>query len=720
MKRIKVLKAYFITWLFILYIIYANAELLGTFFMATVVFSSAIIGLLAVGTLYQIVSGFHIMMLGGTFGALAYKKTGYEFYIRSIDSILPANIAHMLRSRKSQQKMLFTQEESRSIIDWLEDKFRKQKSYINFFINTSMLVGLLGTFVGLVEAIDHMGQIILGLNEGEVDLRQIMQDFSGPLSGMAIGFGASLFGVVAAVILGLNGYILFRYQDTLIDGIEEWLKDRIVDIAPENMGGVSATPNALPEQRKSFMDIFLEQMTNFTNEISKLSSSGDNTKAMMHSLSAISESMEMQKEMLKSLVQTQEKYYLKLESITHKMSENQEHANQRFYEEQALLHGTFENHGKLLEQTNKTLLTVGNGINNLEHKITEQNLSVSSLVDIGEKNYKESGRLHADFMGAIDTVNSNIKHETEVINSFASTQENRAERALETLSSMLNKFSEFDTRVSRNTNVLHDIASLQKVQMEEGAKSYSALQRTAASINEIAKSKLTSIEYLLQTHSEEAKKGIQNQIATLKVLDEILSAAEKTKTALGSIVSMQEEARDDAAKKASDVLSQINELNGSIHSAKLSLEGLLRLGENFEVGYRGAQNDIIDTINSLGNGMSANKVHMLEIQKNTEFLNETQKQSLEKQTRLFEDLVSQISKIEQMLSLKYSQDKESQDGAISKIEGKFEETRDGLAQIADILNKLNDTILASEIVPSSHKTEDDDKKGFLSILFGKK
>ena len=112
MKRIKVLKAYFITWLFIFYVVYANLELLSTFFMATVVFSSAILGLLAVGTLYQIISGYDIMMLGGTFGALAYKKTGYEFYLRRIDAILPANIAYMLQSRKSQQKMLFTQEET--------------------------------------------------------------------------------------------------------------------------------------------------------------------------------------------------------------------------------------------------------------------------------------------------------------------------------------------------------------------------------------------------------------------------------------------------------------------------------------------------------------------------------------------------------------------------------------------------------------------------------
>ncbi|MCD8543686.1 MAG: MotA/TolQ/ExbB proton channel family protein [Sulfurospirillum cavolei] len=255
MKRIKVLKAYLIIWLFILYVVYTNAELLGIFFMATVIFSTAILGLLAVGTLYQIVSGFHIMMLGGTFGALAYKKTGYEFYIRSIDSLLPANIAHMLQSRKSKQTMFFTQEESRNIIDWLEGKFRQQKSYINFFINTAMLIGLLGTFVGLVEAIDHMGQIILGLN-GDIDIKQIMQDFSGPLSGMAIGFGASLFGVVCAVILGINGYILFRSQDTLISGIEDWLKDRIIDVAPEAFNGSAVSSTNLPEHRKSFMEVF--------------------------------------------------------------------------------------------------------------------------------------------------------------------------------------------------------------------------------------------------------------------------------------------------------------------------------------------------------------------------------------------------------------------------------------------------------------------------------
>ncbi|WP_295020631.1 hypothetical protein [Sulfurimonas sp.] len=314
MKRIKIHKAYFITWLFIFYVIFANAEQLTTFFMATVIFSSAIVGFLAVGTLYQLVSGFDIMMLGGTFGALAYKRTGYEFYIRSINAILPANIAYMLETRKNQQKMLFTQEESRDIIDWLETKFIKQKSYINFFINTSMLIGLLGTFVGLVESIDKMGQIILSLN-GDVDIKDIMQQFSGPLSGMAIGFGASLFGVVTAVILGLNGYILFRYQDTLIIGIEEWLKDRIIDIAPSEGSANATVDSDSVGHRKSFMDLFLEQISTLTKEISNISKTNENFNNMSLSLSNIELAMNEQKTVFKEMLDLQTKSSLQSELL---------------------------------------------------------------------------------------------------------------------------------------------------------------------------------------------------------------------------------------------------------------------------------------------------------------------------------------------------------------------------------------------------------------------
>lgn len=467
MKRIKVLKAYFITWLFILYIVYANADLLGIFFMATVIFSSAIVGLLAVGTLYQMVSGFDIMMLGGTFGALAYKKTGYEFYLRSIDSLLPANIAHMLQSRKSQQKMLFTQDESRNIIDWLEDKFRKQKSYINFFINTSMLVGLLGTFVGLVEAIDSMGQIILSLN-GEVDIKQIMQDFSGPLSGMAIGFGASLFGVVSAVVLGLNGYILFRSQDTLINGIEDWLKDRIIDLIPENMGQASVATEALPEQRKTFMDVFLEQMTNFSQEVARLTKSHESLHVMSETLLGIKTTMEMQKESLQTMVGMQENYYRKFDTFSQGLEESYTLNNTSRIEDRVLLQNTFEAHGKLLEESGKILSNIDSGIINVEQKMENHQETMNSLVSINTLGNQKNEQIYLEYIETMNAVSSSIKHETQTLLDIASTQEVKSDKISHVLNSALTKLSEIEVTQEKDlqekermhTEVIESIESM--------------------------------------------------------------------------------------------------------------------------------------------------------------------------------------------------------------------------------------------------------------------
>ncbi|MDY0265554.1 MAG: MotA/TolQ/ExbB proton channel family protein, partial [Sulfurospirillum cavolei] len=380
MKRIKVLKAYLIIWLFILYVVYTNAELLGIFFMATVIFSTAILGLLAVGTLYQIVSGFHIMMLGGTFGALAYKKTGYEFYIRSIDSLLPANIAHMLQSRKSKQTMFFTQEESRNIIDWLEGKFRQQKSYINFFINTAMLIGLLGTFVGLVEAIDHMGQIILGLN-GDIDIKQIMQDFSGPLSGMAIGFGASLFGVVCAVILGINGYILFRSQDTLISGIEDWLKDRIIDVAPEAFNGSAVSSTNLPEHRKSFMEVFLEQMSTFTHEISKFSKSNEKLHGISETLTSMKHTIESQHETLGTIVSLHRMHQNEVNRIAEAWAQRDENALKRREENHSEMTSLLNRQGEFVLQGNELLAHARQTLEEMSQQLHTQGDTLVSLVD---------------------------------------------------------------------------------------------------------------------------------------------------------------------------------------------------------------------------------------------------------------------------------------------------------------------------------------------------
>ena len=287
MKRLKIMKAYAVLWLFIYFLVYSNLEAMKVFFFATLTFNLAVLTVLTIGIIVIMRSSTSLVMLAGTFGALAYKKDNLEFYIQSIDKIMPANIAHMFHSRAQKGVLLFTSEESRAVVEWIDEKFSNQNRYINYFIGTSLMIGLLGTFTGLLVAIDQMGKIILSLS-GDIDIAAVIRSFSGPLGGMATGFGSSLFGVISAIILGIMGYILNKNQEVLIEGVEDWLKGRIIDSGPTGavatLDPTGATAEQLPEHRSSFIDVFIDNIAALTKAMAEISQ----TNERLHSITIAS------------------------------------------------------------------------------------------------------------------------------------------------------------------------------------------------------------------------------------------------------------------------------------------------------------------------------------------------------------------------------------------------------------------------------------------------
>ncbi len=574
MKRIKVHKAYFITWLFILYVLYANSELLGTFFMATVVFSTAIVGFLAVGTLYQFVSGFDIMMLGGTFGALAYKRTGYEFYIRSINSILPANIAHMLETRKNQQEMLFTEEESRNIIEWLENKFNKQKSYINFFINTSMLIGLLGTFVGLVESIDKMGQIILSLN-GDVDIKAIMQQFAAPLSGMAIGFGASLFGVVTAVILGLNGYILFRYQDTLISGIEEWLKDRIIDMAPVSGGGNDiGSSSDLVGHRKTFMDVFLEQMSVLTQEMHGFSKANENFTRMSHSLSSIEAAMLEQKNFFKAILEIQEKNIDQTASFSSSVIEFQNSIGK-----------TLEENKITLEGSNVRLETLSNNILTTNDKLQDSENILKTMLSLDEKVLNESQKMHTESIQSMSDINEAIHSQTNEIENVHTKIEMGNKDIIQNQLDMLHAFEQLSISMEEESGTLIKVQrEISKINNEESAKLLMAIVQVQASLED----NKSSIDDIINIQKNGYTQENNFQLKTAQYFDEGIKFSNQLNEQLVNIEatiasylemmkSTNEQNKQFSQKQRDDILDVTTKLNNATMSLQANTGSLKSL-----------------------------------------------------------------------------------------------------------------------------------------------
>ena len=284
MRRTKIFKIYAIFWLFLFFLVFTNFNTVVEFFMSTITFNVAVLTIMSIGLAIIFKAAYDLVMIAGTFGVIRYKKgKALEFYLQGIDKVFPENIAKTFKKRSSSQTLYFTGREINDVQEWLEDKFFHHKVYINFFIGTSLLIGLLGTFTGLLTAISEMGRIITSL-QGDINIGEVMGRFEGPISGMSMGFGSSLFGVAAALILSIKGYILNRNQEMLNEDVSDWMNSLAIDSGSVSKDGVESSGSPI----SAVMDTFTEKMGEFSQNMEKANRSNESVVRML------SESMDME------------------------------------------------------------------------------------------------------------------------------------------------------------------------------------------------------------------------------------------------------------------------------------------------------------------------------------------------------------------------------------------------------------------------------------------
>jgi len=297
MRRLKIFKIYFIIFLFIFFMAYSMKEMMIGFFLSTVAFNVTILTIFTIGLIIVLIGATKLVLYMGTFAAVRYKKgKALEFYLVGIDKILPVNIANMFRKRATRRVLYFTQQEVEMVRDWLEEKLSNQKVYMNFFTGTALMVGLLGTFSGLLISIDKMGGIILSMS-GDINLAEVMAQFAGPLGGMATGFGSSLFGVITAIILNVLGYVLNRNEEIFIEDVMDWMNGQIIESKPTEEvfeaqpvgGGVPGLPAVAAgagsggsKVGAGLMDIFVDRISEFSIQMEKFNKSTEAVFEMLN------------------------------------------------------------------------------------------------------------------------------------------------------------------------------------------------------------------------------------------------------------------------------------------------------------------------------------------------------------------------------------------------------------------------------------------------------
>ncbi len=219
-----------------------------------------------------------------------------------------------------------------------------------------------------------MGRIILSFGGDNIDLAEIMTGFSGPLGGMAIGFSSSLFGVSSAIILNLMQYILTKSQNSFLEDVQEWMKEKIIDSQAidiiEDTGDYKTLLKANTNQNidsnimssAGFIDVFVDTISGFTEKIEN--SNQISQEVFMKIADKLEQNInksDNESVLLKNLIEVMKESNLNQYSSSKLIEESLQEISMVILSQ----HKTIKKSLELQEENNKLLTNL---INNLENK----------------------------------------------------------------------------------------------------------------------------------------------------------------------------------------------------------------------------------------------------------------------------------------------------------------------------------------------------------------
>ena len=114
-----------------------------------------------------------------------------------------------------------------NVISGIEARLADERSQVNYLTGLLIFLGLIGTFIGLMEMVGSVGAIIGGLNtvSGATSdtMKKLLANLQIPLNGMATGFSSSLFGLFGSLVLGLLSRFGTQALNVLKDEFSGWL-----------------------------------------------------------------------------------------------------------------------------------------------------------------------------------------------------------------------------------------------------------------------------------------------------------------------------------------------------------------------------------------------------------------------------------------------------------------------------------------------------------------
>lgn len=130
-----------------------------------------------------------------------------------------------------------------SVLDGVAGRIFDREGVIQYVVGLLVLLGLIGTFVGLLQTLSSVGQLLGGLDlSGDANMDEVFPRLIGglkePLVGMGTAFSSSLMGLLTSLTLGLLALFNNSANSNFMVRFESWLTE-MTDLSEQAASGLS-------------------------------------------------------------------------------------------------------------------------------------------------------------------------------------------------------------------------------------------------------------------------------------------------------------------------------------------------------------------------------------------------------------------------------------------------------------------------------------------------
>jgi hypothetical protein len=274
-------------------------------FMANAPLNGLIVGVFLLGIIYNFRQ---VMMLYPEVAWIENFRQDANPLSETRPPRLLAPMATMVGEHKD--RLSLTTLGMRSLLDGIVSRLDESRDISRYTIGLLIFLGLLGTFWGLLETVSSISTVIGGLSveggDGATVFADLKRGLMAPMAGMGTAFSSSLFGLAGSLALGFLDLQANQAQNRFYNDLEEWLST-VTRLATSALA--LETDQPIPAYVQALLEQTAESLENLQRTIARGEESrisvNDNVMALSEKLGTLTDHMQTEQALMKSMAETQ-------------------------------------------------------------------------------------------------------------------------------------------------------------------------------------------------------------------------------------------------------------------------------------------------------------------------------------------------------------------------------------------------------------------------------